>query len=68
MMNICNDTVSPTEIKKNPGGGEIFYTRPDRPRGPPSLLNNGYRVFPGVNLPGRGADHPPPSSAGVENE
>ena len=26
-------------------GGEIF--RPDRPWGPPSLLYNGYRVFPG---------------------
>jgi hypothetical protein len=26
--------------------GEIFHTRPDRPWGPPSLLFNGYRVFP----------------------
>jgi hypothetical protein len=26
---------------------EIFRTRPDRPWGPPSLLYNGYRVFPG---------------------
>ena len=31
----------------NPGGGEIFRTCPDRPCGPPSLLYNGYRVFPG---------------------
>jgi len=31
----------------NPGGGEIFRTYPDRPWGPPSLLYNGYRVFPG---------------------
>ena len=30
------------------GGGEIFRTCPDRPWGPPSLPNNGYRVFPGV--------------------
>jgi hypothetical protein len=30
-----------------PVGGEIFRTRPDRPGGPPSLLYNGYRVFPG---------------------
>ena len=30
----------------NPGGGEIFRTRPDRPWGPPSLLYNGYRIFP----------------------
>jgi large subunit ribosomal protein LP1 len=34
-------------VGKNPGGGEIFRTRPDRPWGPPSLLYNGYRVFPG---------------------
>jgi hypothetical protein len=27
--------------------GEIFRTYPDRFRGPPSLLYNGYRVFPG---------------------
>jgi hypothetical protein len=37
----------------NPGGGEIFRTRPDLPWLPPSLLYNGYRVsFPGVKLPG----------------
>jgi hypothetical protein len=29
----------------NPGGGEIFRTRPDRSWGPPSLLYDGYRVF-----------------------
>ena len=34
-------------------GGEIFRTCPDRPWGPPSLLNNGYRVFPGAKS-GRG--------------
>ena len=28
--------------------GEIFRTCPHRPWGPPSLLYNGYRVFPGV--------------------
>ena len=27
--------------------GETFRTRPDRPWGPPNLLHNGYRVFPG---------------------
>ena len=26
---------------------EIFRTRPDRPWGPPSLVHNGYQVFPG---------------------
>jgi hypothetical protein len=30
----------------NPGGGKIFHTRPDQPWGPPSLLYNGYWVFP----------------------
>jgi hypothetical protein len=48
----------------NPGGGEIFRTCPDRPWGPPSLLYNGYRVFPGSKeRPGRDADPSPPSSA-----
>ena len=28
-------------------GGEIFHTCSGRPWGPPSLLHNGYRVFPG---------------------
>ena len=32
----------------NPSESEIFRTRPDRPWGPPSLLYNRYRVFPGV--------------------
>ena len=40
---------------------------PDRPRGPTNLLHHGYRVaFPGVERPGRGVDHPYPSSAEVE--
>jgi hypothetical protein len=44
----------------NPGGGEIFRTCPDWPWGPPSLLYNGYQVFPGgKERPGRDADpHP----------
>jgi hypothetical protein len=51
----------------NPGGGEIFRSRLDRPWGPPSLLYNGYRVsFPGVKRPNRGVDHPPSSSAEVK--
>ena len=37
---------------------------PDRPWGPPILLYNGYRVFPGgKERPGRDADPSPPSSA-----
>ena len=51
----------------NSGGDEIFGTCPDRSRGPPSLLYNGYRVyFPGVKQPGRRVHHPPPSSAKVK--
>jgi len=34
------------------GGGEIFRTRPDGPCGPPSILYNGYRVFPGGKAAG----------------
>ena len=46
--------------------GEIFRTSPDRPWGTPSLLYNGYRVFPGGKvLPGRDADPSPHSSAEV---
>ena len=46
--------------------GTRFSARPDRPWGPPSLLYNGYRVFPGGKVrPGRAADHSPPSSAAV---
>jgi hypothetical protein len=49
--------------------GEISRTCPDRLWGPPSLLYNGYRVFPGGKLgPGRDADHSPPSSAEVLEE
>ena len=53
----------------NPGVDEIFRNCPYRPWGPPSLLYNGYRVFPGGKVrPGRAADHSPPSSAAVMEE
>ena len=53
----------------NPGWGEIFRTCPDWPWGPPSLLYNGYRVFPGgEERPGRDAVPSPPSSAVVKKE
>jgi hypothetical protein len=32
--------------------GEIFRTRPDRPRALPSHLYNGYLVFPGAKAAG----------------
>ena len=44
--------------------GTRFSSRPDRPCGPPSILYNGYWVFPGGKVrPGRGADPPTQSSA-----
>ena len=53
----------------NPDGGEIFRTSPERPWGPPSLLYNGYRVFPGgKEWPERDADPSPASSAVVMKE
>jgi hypothetical protein len=33
-------------------GDEIFHTHPDLPWGPPSLLYNKYRVFPGGKTAG----------------
>jgi hypothetical protein len=51
----------------NSGGGEIFRTHPNRPWGPPNFLYNGYRFFQGENRSERGADHPSPTSAEVEN-
>jgi len=48
---------------------EIFRTCPGRPWGPPSLLYNGYRVFPGgEGRLGRKTDPSPPSSAVVKKE
>jgi len=53
----------------NLGGGEIFCTCLDRPWSPPSLLYNGYRVFPrGEERPGRDLDPSPPSSAAIMKE
>jgi len=50
-------------------GGEIFLTCLDRPWGPPSLLYNGYWVFPGgKERPERDADPSPPPSAVVMKE
>jgi len=36
----------------NPGGDDIFHNRPDRRWGPPSLLDNGYRVYLGGKAAG----------------
>ena len=49
-----------------PPGRDIFPTRPDRPRGPRILLYDGYRAFfPEIKQPGRGANHPLPSTSEV---
>jgi hypothetical protein len=46
-----------------PGGRKrlcILHTRPDKPRGPPSHIYNGYRgSFPRVMRPRRGVSFPP---------
>jgi hypothetical protein len=45
--NSCKTTAHGRTVRgSNPGWGEIFCTCPDRPRSPPSLLYNWYRVFP----------------------
>jgi hypothetical protein len=44
----------------------IFRTHPDRPWGPPSLLYNGYRVFPGGKAAGAWRWPPTPPGADVE--
>ena len=51
-----------------PGGGELFRIRPDRPWGPPSLLYNGYRVFPWCKAAGTWRWPPTPSSAEVQEK
>jgi hypothetical protein len=56
-------------VRGSNAGGARFTARPDRPWGQPSLLYNGYRVFPGgkVRLE-RVADHSPSSRAAVMEE
>jgi len=52
-----------------PVGGETFRTCPDWPWGLPSLLYNGYHVFPGgKERPGRDTDPSPSSSVVVKKE
>ena len=53
-------------LGSNSDESDIFRTRPNRPWGPPSLLQNGYRVIPGGNAAGRRVNHSPPTSAEVK--
>ena len=63
-----------TELRAGRSGDRIpvgarFSARPDRPWGPPSLLHNGYQVFPGGKMRLElAADHSAPSSAEVLEE
>jgi len=50
----------------NTGGGETFWTRPNRPWSPPSLLYNGYRVFPRDKAARAWRWPPTPSSTDVK--
>jgi hypothetical protein len=52
----------------NPGGGEIFPHVQTCPGTHPASCTMGTASFPGVKRPELCADHPPPSSAEVENE
>ena len=47
-------------------GDRIFRTSPDHPWGPPSLLYNGYRVFPGGKAAREWRWPPTPSSVEVK--
>jgi len=47
----------------NHSGDNIFCTHPDQPWGPPTLLYNGYLVFPGSKEDRCGVDHTSLSSA-----
>jgi hypothetical protein len=51
-----------------PVGSEIFRTRPDRSWDTPSLLYNGYRVFPGGKAAGVWSWPPTPPSAEVKEK
>ena len=56
-----------TVRRSNPCRDEMSRTRPDRPRGPHSLLYNPHRLScPGVKRPERGIKHPTPSNTEVK--
>ena len=51
----------------NPVGGEIFRTVQTGPETHPASCTMGTGSLLGVKRPGRGVDHPPPSSAEVKD-
>jgi hypothetical protein len=54
--------------RKIPVGARFFAAVQTGPVAYPASFTMGTGSFPGVKRPGRGADHPPPTSAGVKNE
>jgi len=69
LNNICSYKLAAGSTIWRPDalGSVIVWSHPKEPQNLPRLLYNGYRVsFPWVKWPGRGVDHPPPSSADVE--
>jgi hypothetical protein len=54
--------------KKTPVVARYFVYFQTGPGAHPATCTMGTESFPGVKRPGCGADHPPPSSAVVENE
>jgi hypothetical protein len=54
--------------KKIPVEARFFARVQTGPGAHPASCTMGTGFFPGVKRPGRGADHPPPPSAEVENE
>ena len=46
----------------NPSGGEYYATVQTGPGAHPVSYTMGTKSFPAVKRPGRGVDHPPPSS------
>jgi len=57
-----------TVRRSNPGGGEVFHNRPDRPWGSPNLLYNGYRIFLGGKAAGAWPWPPTTSNAEVKEK
>jgi hypothetical protein len=55
-----------TVWRSNPGGGEIFRTRPAGRGAHPASYTMGTGSFPVVKRPDRGVDLTPPSNAEVE--
>jgi hypothetical protein len=63
LRNIC--TLNAGRI---PVGARFFAHVQTGPEAHPASCTVGTGSFPGVKWPGRGADHPPPSSAEVKKE